>query len=53
MKKQKIIAIFIAYKAEKTLKKFWDNLPKKYFDELILIDDCSKDKTFEIAKKFR
>jgi len=53
MKKQKTIAIFIAYKAESTLKKFWENLPKQYFDEFILIDDCSKDKTFEIAKKLK
>lgn len=51
MNKPKIIAIFIAYKAEKTVKNFWENLPKEYFDEAILVDDTSKDKTFEIAKK--
>jgi glycosyltransferase involved in cell wall biosynthesis len=50
-KKDKIIAIFIAYNAEKTLADFWANFPKKYFDECILVDDASKDKTFEIAKK--
>ncbi|OGM19472.1 hypothetical protein A2686_01115 [Candidatus Woesebacteria bacterium RIFCSPHIGHO2_01_FULL_38_10] len=49
-KKAKIIAVFIAYKAEKTLKKFWEEFPKQYFDECILVDDASGDKTFEIAK---
>lgn len=53
MKKPKIIAVFIAYKAEKTLEKFWDDFPKKYFDEIILVDDASDDKTFEIAKKLQ
>lgn len=52
-KKPKIIAIFIAYKAEKTLKKFWEEFPKHYFDECILVDDASGDKTFEIAKTLR
>lgn len=52
-KKPKIIAVLIAYKAENTLKEFWDNFPKNYFDEIILIDDASGDKTFEIAKKLK
>ena len=52
-KKTKIIAVFIAYKAEKTLEKFWDEFPKQYFDECILVDDASPDKTFEIAKKLK
>ena len=52
-KKPKIIAVFIAYKAEKTLKKFWEEFPKQYFDECILVDDASGDKTFEIAKTLR
>lgn len=50
-KKPKIIAIFIAYNAEGTLAKFWQELPKQYFDECILIDDVSKDNTFAIAQK--
>lgn len=50
-KKPKIIAIFIAYNAEKTLKKFWEEFPKQYFDACIIIDDASSDSTFEIAIK--
>lgn len=52
MKKHpKIIAIFISYYAEKTLEKFYQNFPKKMFDEIILVDDASKDKTYELSKK--
>ncbi|OGM66182.1 hypothetical protein A2985_00705 [Candidatus Woesebacteria bacterium RIFCSPLOWO2_01_FULL_43_11] len=49
-KKVKIVAVLIAYKAEATLAKFWADFPRKYFDEIILVDDASGDKTFEIAK---
>jgi glycosyltransferase involved in cell wall biosynthesis len=51
MKEPKIIAIFIAYNAENTLPEFWQNFPKKYFDECILVDDASKDKTYAIAQQ--
>ena len=39
-KKPKVIAIFIAYKAEKTLKQFWKEFPRQYFDECILVVLC-------------
>lgn len=51
MKKNRIILILPAYNAEKTLIPFIRNLPKELFDEVILVDDCSFDKTFEIAKE--
>lgn len=47
----KIIAIFLAYNAAKTLEKFYRNFPKDLVDEIILVDDASKDKTYELAKK--
>lgn len=50
-KKLKVITIFIAYNAAKTLENFYNNFPKQYSDEIILVDDCSKDNTFKIAKK--
>ena len=40
-KKVKIVAVLIAYKAEATLAKFWADFPRKYFDEIILVDDAS------------
>ena len=49
--KQKIVTIFIAYNAAKTLENFYKNFPKKYCDEIILVDDYSSDETFKIAKK--
>lgn len=49
--KQKIITIFIAFNAAKTLENFYKNFPKRYSDEIILVDDCSKDETVKIAKR--
>ncbi len=50
-KKQKIVTIFIAYNAGKTLENFYKHFPKDLVDEIILVDDASKDNTFELAKK--
>lgn len=47
----KIIVVMPAYNAEKTLKKTFNDLPKDLIEEVILVDDFSKDKTIEIAKK--
>lgn len=51
MNKKKIIVIFLAYNASKTLEEFYHNFPKNLVDEIILVDDASKDKTYELAKK--
>lgn len=40
-----------AYNAEKTLEKTYRDIPKKVVDEVIVVDDDSKDKTVKIAKK--
>jgi len=53
VKPKKKIAIFIAYKAADTLEKFYKSFPKSLFDEIILVDDCSPDETFAIAKKLK
>lgn len=49
--KPKIVAVFIAYKASGTLEDFYRSFPKELFDEIILIDDASKDGTYELARK--
>lgn len=48
-KKSKIVTILIAYNAASTLKEFYNNFPKHLVDDIILVDDASKDNTFEIA----
>lgn len=40
-----------AYNAEKTVKKTYDDLPKDLISEVILVDDASRDKTYEKAKE--
>lgn len=50
-KKPKITAIFIAYKAVKTLEDFYSTFPKHLVDEIILVDDASGDGTFELSQK--
>lgn len=50
-KKPKIVAIFLAYNAYKTLGNFYHTFPKNLVDEIILVDDSSKDNTFKLAKR--
>ena len=45
-----IVVIMPAYNAEKTLKSTYDELPHDIVDHVILVDDCSKDETVNIAK---
>jgi len=40
-----------AYNAEKTLEATLADIPPGSYDEIILVDDCSKDNTVELAKK--
>ncbi len=48
---KKVIVVMPAYFAEKTLEKTYNAIPKDFVDEIILVDDASRDKTVEIAKK--
>jgi len=48
---QKVVVVMPAYNAELTLEKTYNEIPKNIVDEVILVDDASKDKTVEIAKK--
>jgi len=48
----KTIAVVLpAYNAEKTLKSTYEEIPHHIVDYIILVDDCSTDKTIEIAKE--
>lgn len=47
---KKIVVVMPAYNAEKTLIETWNEIPFDLVDEVILVDDCSKDNTVELAK---
>lgn len=47
---KKIIAVLPAYNAALTLKKTYDEIPFDIVDDVVLVDDHSKDNTFEVAK---
>lgn len=50
MKKSKVIIVMPAYNAAKTIKQTLDDIPEGSYDEIILVDDLSKDNTAEVAK---
>jgi len=47
----KTVVILPAYNAAKTLKTTLDDIPRDFVDDIILVDDASKDNTVEIAKQ--
>ena len=51
MIKSKIIVILPAFNAEKTLEKTVNEIPRDIVDEIVLVDDGSKDKTITLARK--
>jgi glycosyltransferase involved in cell wall biosynthesis len=48
---KKIIVVMPAYNAAKTLEQTFKEIPFNIVDEVILVDDHSKDETYEVAKK--
>ncbi len=48
---KKVTIVMPAYNAAKTLKDTYERIPKGFFDEIILVDDASRDETFEEARK--
>ncbi len=51
LKGKKIVVVLPAYNAALTLKKTYDEIPFDIVDDVVLVDDCSKDNTVEIAKQ--
>ena len=47
----KVIVIMPAYNAESTLEQTVRDIPDDIVDEIILVDDCSNDRTVEIAQR--
>lgn len=48
---KKIAVVLPAYHAEKTLEMTYNEIPMDIVDEVILVDDCSSDKTVEEGKR--
>ena len=48
---KKVVVVMPAYNASKTLTDTYDEIDFKFVDEVILLDDCSKDDTAALAKK--
>jgi glycosyltransferase involved in cell wall biosynthesis len=48
---RRIVVVFPAYNAEKTLAQTLADIPRQYVDEMILVDDGSHDKTVELAHR--
>ncbi len=51
MKQKKVVIVMPAYNAAKTLVKTFNDIPKKYRKNVILVDDKSSDRTMKVAKK--
>ncbi len=47
---RKVIAVMPAYNAESTVERTFRDIPAGAVDEVILVDDCSRDRTAEISR---
>jgi len=47
---QKICVVMPAYNAEKTLARTYQDLPLDWVDDVVLVDDASRDRTVEVAR---
>lgn len=51
LKGKKVVVVLPAYNASKTLEITYNEIDFNIVDQVILVDDCSKDDTIEIAKR--
>ncbi|WP_083549757.1 glycosyltransferase family 2 protein [Chitinophaga jiangningensis] len=47
---QKVVVVLPAYNADKTLQITYEEIDRKIVDDIILVDDCSKDNTVAVAQ---
>ncbi len=52
-KKMKVVVVLPAYNAAKTLRKTVADIPKDVVDDIILVDDASRDDTVRVAEDLR
>jgi len=48
---KKVVVVMPAYNAERTLVRTLDDIPREWVDEIILVDDASRDGTVALARK--
>ncbi|HXC92695.1 MAG TPA: glycosyltransferase family 2 protein, partial [Geobacteraceae bacterium] len=48
---KKIVVVLPAYNASKTLEKTHNEIPFEFVDEVVLVDDASRDDTAVVARK--
>jgi len=48
---KKVVVVMPAYNAEKTLERTLDDIDRSWVDEIILVDDGSRDGTVELARR--
>jgi len=47
----RVIVVMPAYNAANTLERCWKDIPHDYVAEVIVVDDCSKDETEQVARR--
>ena len=47
---RRICVVMPAYNAEKTLERTWRDLPLEWVDDIVVVDDASRDRTVEVAR---
>jgi glycosyltransferase involved in cell wall biosynthesis len=56
-RKQRLLVFVIAYYAESTLRKVLERIPRQIFKdydcEILIVDDASEDRTFEIGREYK
>lgn len=48
---KKLVVVMPAYNAGKTLRRTWEELPHDYVDDVVLVDDASRDDTARLAQE--
>lgn len=48
---KRIVVVLPAYNAAKTLEKTWQEIPFEFVDDVVLVDDASRDDTAEVARR--
>lgn len=48
---KRVVVVLPAYNAEQTLRMTYNEIPFDIVDEVILVDDASRDRTFELARE--